>query len=149
MPKGKKKCKSCGEFVGNRVSVCGCGNAFPKAKARKKAKPFFKERKSFVKRMLCGQKSENMNLDMMVATKVFDDFDNDISFLSSVSPPFKMEHGIRYLLTEDGNKYLTRKKLEFDYEPPEIIKITEHKEKSGEDKTIQKNKTLRDFLNNE
>ena len=149
MPRGKKECKSCGEHVGARTPTCSCGYVFPKAKAKKKAKPFFKERKEFIKRMLAGGRSENIQLDMMTVTKIFEAFDNNIKFLSRVSPPFKLKGSIKYFLTEDGKKYLSKKKREFDYIPPEEIKIIDHKKKVGEDIKTNKTKTLRQFLNNE
>jgi len=149
MPRGKKECKECGEFLGARASSCHCGYVFPKPKPKKKAKPFFKERKDFVKRMLSGGKSDSMSLDLMVATKIFEDFDNDVDFLNSVAPPFKLNNSIRYLLSKDGIKYLKRKKLEFDYIPPDTIEIIEHEDKAGEDIILVKHKTLREFLNNE
>ena len=149
MPRGKKECKSCGELVGSRAPTCSCGYIFPKARPKKKAKPFFKERKNFIKRMLSGAKSDNMALDLKVATKIFDDFDNDIEFLNSVAPPFKLDNNIRYLRSKDGSKYLKRKKLDFDYIPPDIVEIVEHEDKAGKDIILAKNKTLREFLNNE
>lgn len=149
MPRGRKKCKSCGEFVGSRVPTCSCGYVFPKAKPKKKAKPFFKERKEFVKRMLQGGKSENLQLDMMVVTKIFELFDNNLEFLNNVSPPFVLDKSIKFFLTEDGKKYLDKKKMEFDYIPPEVEKIVDLNEKIGEDISTNKIKTLRQFLNNE
>ena len=117
MPRGKKKCGNCGEFVGSRVQECSCGFVFGKPKPKKKAKPFFKERKDFVKRMLGGEKSDSMQLDMMTSTKVFELFDNDINFLSKVKPPFKLKGSIRYFLTEDGKKYLNKKKESLPFLP--------------------------------
>lgn len=36
MPKGKKNCPSCKNFVGNRLQVCGCGYVFQKKTKVKK-----------------------------------------------------------------------------------------------------------------
>jgi len=149
VPRGRKKCKSCGEFVGSRVPTCSCGYVFPKAKPKKKAKPFFKERKEFIKRMLSGNKSENLQLDMMVVTKIFESFDNNVNFLNNVPPPFALDKSIKFFLTEDGKKYLSKKKLEFDYIPKKVDKIVDCNEKMGKDVETNKNKTLRQFLNNE
>ncbi len=149
MPRGKKKCGNCGEFVGSRIQQCSCGFVFDKPKPKKKAKPFFKERKSFIKRMLNGGKSSSLQLDMMVVTKIFDKFDNNIEFLNSVSPPFALDGSIKYFLTGDGMKYLSKKKLEFDYIPSEAEKIVDLDIKMGKDIVTEKPKTLIEFLNNE
>jgi hypothetical protein len=149
MPRGRKQCKDCAEFVGARASACDCGYVFPKPKPKKKAKPFFKERRDFVKRMLNGGKQENIQLDMMTVTKIFELFNNDTEFLSSVPPPFQLKGSIKYFLTKDGREYLKKKKLEYDYRPPERRKIKEYKNKVGEDILIQKKKTLTKFLNDE
>jgi hypothetical protein len=151
MPRGKKKCNSCGDFVGARLQVCHCGHIFsePKAKTKKTPKPFFKERKEFIKRMLDGERSDCMKLDMMTATKIFQDFDNNLDFLTKVKPPFKLNKSIKYFLTKDGQNYLLKKKQEFDYVPPEQESVIDHEEKVGEDLLTNRTQTLRDFLNNE
>jgi len=99
--------------------------------------------------MLQGGKSENLQLDMMVVTKIFELFDNNLEFLNNVSPPFVLDKSIKFFLTEDGKKYLDKKKMEFDYIPPEVEKIVDLNEKIGEDISTNKIKTLRQFLNNE
>jgi hypothetical protein len=151
MPKGKKKCNSCGDFVGARLKVCHCGHIFSEAKVKTKKppKPFFKERKAFIKRMLDGERSDCMKIDMMTATKIFQDFDNDLDFLASVKPPFKLNKSIKYFLTKDGQNYLQKKKKEFDYIPEKEEGIVDLGEKAGQDTFENKTLTLRDFLNNE
>jgi len=149
MPRGKKQCEDCGNFVGSRIQQCSCGFIFKKPKPKKKAKPFFKERKAFIKRMLNGGKSHSVQLDMMVVTKIFDKFDNNIVFLNSVSPPFVLEGSIKFFLTKDGMKYLSKKKLEFDYIPADAEKIVDLNIKMGDDTVTNKPKTLIEFLNNE
>lgn len=86
---------------------------------------------------------------MMVVTKIFELFDNNIDFLKSVPPPFALEKSIKFFLTEDGKKYLYKKKLEFDYIPKKEEKIVDCNEKIGKDIETNKKKTLRQFLNNE
>lgn len=149
MPRGKKQCPSCEVFVGSRLSACDCGYLFPESKQKKNPKPFFKERKEFIKRMLCGERSDCMKIDMMTATKIFQDFDNDLDFLSKVGPPFKFNKSIKYLLTKDGKKYLLQKKKEFDFIPEKAEKIIDHNKKTGRDSITKKQKTLTEFLNDE
>ena len=111
MPRGKKICPSCKSIVGARASVCECGHKFLPAK-KKKTKPFFAERREFVKRMLAGSKAENWQMEMHTATKVFD-------FLCKVKPPFIFKNSIKFFLTKDGREYLEKKYKEFNYKPPE------------------------------
>jgi hypothetical protein len=150
MPKGKKQCPSCNSLLTVRALLCTCGHTFEKGKTKKKEKkPFFAERKEFIKRMLDGGRSKDMTLDMITATKVFATFDNNIDFLGKVKPPFKLDGSIRYFLTAEGKEYLRKKKLEFDYKPKNTEKIVDHLEKIGDDIVTSKPRTLRDFLNNE
>ena len=86
---------------------------------------------------------------MMVVTKIFESFDNNVNFLNNVPPPFTLDKSIKFFLTEDGKKYLSKKKLEFDYIPKKVDKIVDCNEKMGKDVETNKNKTLRQFLNNE
>jgi hypothetical protein len=146
MPKGKKSCPECDLLSAASLKVCSCGHIFKKRLPKKKASPFFKERRGFIKRMLDGDKSIDYRLDMMTATKVFKIFNNDLDFLSKVKAPFKLEGSIKYFLTADGMKYLKKKKLEFDYKPKNSEKMVAHRHKMGEDIKIEKRKTLRDFL---
>ena len=146
MPRGKKTCPSCKSIVGARVSVCDCGHKFLPTK-KKQAKPFFTERREFVKRMLAGSKASDWRMEMHTATKVFEQFKNDVDFLSKVKPPFVFKNTIKYFLTKDGKEYLEKKYKEFNYKPPEKDKFVDTKEKFGEDILSKKKKTLRDFLN--
>lgn len=152
MPRGKKQCSSCHSYLSVRASQCNCGFLFEKTKAKtktKEKKPFFAERKDFIKRMLDGGKSKDMMLDMITATKIFAYFENNIDFLGRVKPPFKLDGSIRYFLTAEGKEYLRKKKLEFDYKPKNNEKIVDHLEKIGDDIATSKPRTLRDFLNDE
>ena len=145
MPRGKKSCPSCDALLGARVKICDCGHEFL-AKAKKQPKPFFKERKQFLKRMLGGLKPINYVFEMSTVTKIFTQFNNDLEFLSKVKPPFELKGTIKYFLTQDGREYLSKKHKEFYYKPPEKDKFVDTKEKSGEDTLENKKKTLRDFL---
>lgn len=148
MPRGKKECPKCKQLIGARASKCNhCGEVFSATKPKKQAKPFFRERKQFVIRMLDGEKSEDMSMDMMVATQVFKWFDNDIEFLSKVKPPFKFKNSIRYLRSKDGRKYLEKKHREYLYLPKNQEDFVEQIDKIGEDIVQPKIRTLRDFLN--
>lgn len=146
MPRGKKSCPQCSSSCSVRAASCSCGHVFEKKSTLKKKPTFFQERKDFIKRMLNGHKSLDYKLDMMTATKVFKEFDNDVDFLSKVKPPFKLDSSIKYFLTKDGMEYLKKKKLEFYYKPKNYEKIVDHQKKIGEDRVIEKRKTLRDFL---
>ena len=146
MPKGKKTCPECDALSAASLKVCSCGHVFKKKLSKKKSSPFFKERREFIKRMLGGAKSIDYRLDMMTVTKVFKMFNNDLDFLSKVKAPFKLEGSIKYFLTKDGIAYLKRKKLEFEYKPKNYEKMVDHKDKVGEDRRIEKPKTLRNFL---
>tara|TARA_R110000765_G_scaffold213348_2_gene318447 strand:- start:1701 stop:2150 length:450 start_codon:yes stop_codon:yes gene_type:complete len=147
MPRGKKSCPSCNSLLGARTSVCDCGHKFT-AKPKKEAKPYFKERREFLKRMLGGSKPTNYVFEMHTVTKIFEQFDNDVEFLSKVKPPFELKETIKYFLTHNGKEFLNKKHREFYYKLPEKDKFVDTKEKSGEDTLENKNKkkTLRDFL---
>jgi len=145
MPRGKKSCPSCKSLLGARTSVCGCGHKFI-VKPKKTAKPHFKERKDFLKRMLANSKPDNYVFEMHTVTKIFEWFWNDLDFLSKVKPPFELKGTIKYFLTKDGREYLIKKHKEFYYKPPEKDKFVDTKEKVGEDIIETKTKTLRDFL---
>jgi len=145
MPRGLKKCPDCKTFVGARTPECSCGHIFKK-KPKKQPKPFFKERKEFVKRMLGGKKPIDHRLDMMVVTKIFAAFENDLDFLGKVKPPFELNGSIKYFLTKDGKEYLLKKYREFNYKVPEADKYIDTKEKVGEDTHEGKSNTLRGFL---
>jgi len=146
MPRGKKTCPSCKAIVGARASSCECGHKFLPAK-KKQTKPFFVERREFVKRMLAGSKAKDWRMEMHTATKVFEHFKNDLDFLSKVKPPFVFKNTIKFFLTKEGREYLEKKYKEFNYKPPEKDKFVDTKEKFGEDIVSKKKKTLRDFLN--
>jgi len=144
MPRGKRTCPECNSLCSVRSLSCSCGHLFQK-KVRKKP-TLFQERKDFIKRMLNGDKPSDYRLDMMVATKIFKEFKDSIDFLEKVKPPFKLNGSIKYFLTKEGIDYLRKKKLEFEYKPKNSEKIVDHKKKTGEDRVIEKRKTLRDFL---
>lgn len=146
MPRGKKTCPSCQAIVGARASLCECGHKFLPSK-KKQTKPFFTERREFVKRMLAGSKATDWRMEMHTATRVFEQFKNDTDFLSKVKPPFVFKNTIKYFLTKDGKEYLQKKHKEFYYKPPEKDKFVDTGVKSGEDIIRKKTKTLRDFLN--
>ena len=109
----------------------------PKKTAKKKPKPFFKERRAFIQRMLGGGKSDNFALDMKAATDIFEKYKNDIDFLSKVKPPFKFEGSLKWLITNDGFKYLESKYKEFYYKPKSIDLLIDLGEKVGEDLIIE------------
>tara|TARA_R110000751_G_scaffold21754_1_gene62072 strand:+ start:902 stop:1345 length:444 start_codon:yes stop_codon:yes gene_type:complete len=145
MPRGKKTCPSCETLVGARTSACDCGHRFA-SKPKKTAKPYFKERKAFLKRVLGNSKPSNWVFEMHTVTKIFEQFDNDLDFLSKVKPPFTLEGTIKYFLTQDGKEHLRKKYKEFHFKPPEKDKFVDTKEKVGEDIMENTTKTLRDFL---
>ncbi len=118
-------------------------------KPKKQAKPFFKERKEFIKRLLDGKKSSNLALDMMTATKIFEKFDNDVDFLSKVKPLFKMDGSIKWFLTFDGMKFLDLKYKEFKYKPKKSEIMIDFEDKFGNDYVEYKPRTIRQFLDNE
>ena len=148
MPRGKKECPKCKELIGARAASCKhCGEVFRETKPKKQPKPFVKERKEFIKRMLDGEKSTNIGMDMAVATEVFKLFDNNIDFLSKVKPPFKLKGTIIYLRSQSGREYLTKKYREFLYRPKNHEDFVDEKKKTGEDIVQPKIRTLREFLN--
>lgn len=149
MPRGQKKCPSCQVFVGSRASSClECSHIFKKV-SKKTPKPFFKERKAFIKRMLGGGKSSSVALDMGIVTEIFDKFKDNIPFITSVKPPFKMSESIVYLKSRAGINYLDKKLLEYNYNPENKEEIIDSGEKVGEDSGVKRKQTLRNFLNDE
>ena len=145
MPRGKKSCPSCDSLLGARTRTCDCGYKFA-PKPKKTAKPHFKERKAFLKRVLGDSKPSSWVFEMHTVTKIFEQFDNDLDFLSKVKPPFELKGSIKYFLTQDGKEYLRKKYKEFCFKPPEKDKFIDTKEKAGEDIMENTTKTLRDFL---
>ena len=99
--------------------------------------------------MLNNGKSQDYRLDMMTATKIFEQFDNNIDFLGKVKPPFKLNGTIKYFLTPEGKDYLRKKKLEFDFKPQNFEKCIDHFEKVGDDILVKPRQTLRKFLDDE
>jgi hypothetical protein len=149
MPRGKKTCPSCNALVGARVGLCDCGHKFSPAK-KKKPKPFFSARKNFIKRMLGESKALDWRMEMHTVTKVFEQFvdcEKDLEFLEKVKPPFVFKNTIKFFLTKEGREYLTKKRKEFYYKPPDKDKYLDTKEKVGQDILENKKKTLKDFLN--
>lgn len=119
------------------------------AKPKKQPKPFFKERRAFISRILENTKPSNYALEMQAVTKIFELFDNDIDFLSKVKMPFKMNGSIKWLLTSEGIDYMNKKYKEFNFKPKEAPKIIDSGQKFGEDIYMKNKQTLRGFLNDE
>ena len=97
--------------------------------------------------MLVNSKPTNYFFEMHTVTKIFEQFNNDLDFLSKVKAPFELKGTIKYFLTQDGREYLSKKHKEFYYKPPEKDKFVDMEVKVGEDILEKKKKTLRDFLN--
>lgn len=146
MPRGKRQCPKCSALCSTRSHECECGFSFKNQKKPTKKPTYFQEKKDFVRRMLNGDQSISVKLDMITAAKVFKRFENDVDFLLKVKPPFKLEGSIKYFLTKDGLAYLSKKHKEFHYKPKNSEKMVDYKIKTGEDRMIEKRKTLRDFL---
>lgn len=146
MPRGKRTCPKCSTLCSTRSHECECGFSFKNQKKSPKKPTYYKEKIDFVKRMLGGQRSISAKLDMITAAKVFKRFENDVDFLLKVKPPFKLDGTIKYFLSSDGLAYLDKKYKEFHYKPKNSEKMVDHKLKVGEDRVIEKRKTLRDFL---
>jgi hypothetical protein len=148
MKRRKKRCKSCKYLNEPEAQSCGsCGKKIKEGKPSKQAKPFARERKEFIIRMLDGKRPEVFALEMMAATKIFEIFLGHEDFLSKVAAPFPLKGSIKYLITEDGIGYLNKKKTEFYFKPKELDKIIDFKDKVGEDTLKKKTLTLREFLN--
>lgn len=104
---------------------------------------FFKERKSFISRMIKSGTKIHYGKEQKFAKQIFDEW--PIDFLNKVKPPFEM-NSLCWFITKDGKKYLKLKLLEFNYKP-ERAEIIEGAEKIGEDWNGQtKRKSLRNFL---
>lgn len=146
MPRGKRQCPKCSSLCSTRSHECECGFSFKDYKKPRKKPSFFKERQQFIRRMLNDKASSDYKLDMIAATKIFKRFKNDVDFLLKVKAPFNLNGSIKYFLTKDGLDYLDKKYREFHYKPKNSEKIVDHGVKIGEDKLIEKRKTLRDFL---
>ena len=147
MPRGKRECPKCSALCSTRSHLCDdCGFSFKNQKKSIKKPTYFKERQQFIRKMLNDNPSNEYKVDMVAATKIFKRFENDVDFLLKVKPPFKLDGSIKYFLTSDGLGYLDRKYREFNYKPKNSEKMVDHKFKFGEDRLIEKRKTLRDFL---
>ena len=116
------------------------------AAKRKTPKPFFKERKDFLRRCL-GEKIKNYTAEMTAVTKIFERFDNDIDFLNKVKPPSFLKDSLLWFLTEEGNKFLKKKHKKFYYKLEEFSLPVNLGEKFGEDVIEKKQQTIRSFLN--
>jgi hypothetical protein len=146
MPRGKRTCPKCSALCSTRSRECECGFSFKNQKKIAKQPSYFEERRQFIRSMLNDQPSSDYKKDMVAATKLFKHFENDVDFLLKVKPPFRFQGSIIYLLTKEGLEYLSKKQKEFHYKPKNSEKMVDHKFKIGEDRLIEKRKTLRDFL---
>jgi hypothetical protein len=84
---------------------------------------------------------------MKVVTNIFSHFENDLDFLSKVSPPSWLRGSLRFFITNKGMDFLDKKYLEFKYKVREPEKCVDTGEKSGDDLISRRIPTLRDFLN--
>lgn len=110
-----------------------------------KQKKFHREKLAFIKKMLPDTKV-NFPREMAAAKKIFDHFENDVDFLLSVKPPFKLKDSILYLISEKGIQYLELKRKEFYFKPKEVENHFESGEKCGDDVQSSRTQTLRQFL---
>lgn len=114
--------------------------------AKKQPKPFFKERREFLKRILGGKIDTSYTAEMVFVTRIFELMENDLEFLSKIKPPSFLKGSLAWFLSPDGKKFLNFKRKEFHFKVEKSENEVEFGEKFGEDVYEEKPKTLRQFL---
>lgn len=105
-------------------------------------------KRDFLRRMLRINGDYSVSkLDMIVIHEIFSWYPEDIDFMEKVSSPPFVINNILWFKTEDGKKYLHKKKLEFYFKIPEREKAVDLGEKFGDDVLDRKPRTTREFLN--
>jgi hypothetical protein len=115
---------------------------------KKPSKHKITSKRDFLRRMLRIKGDYSISkLDMIVIHEIFSWYPEDIDFMEKVSaPPFPINN-ILWFKTEDGKKYLHKKKLEFYFKIPKYEKPVDTGEKFGDDVLERKPRTTREFLN--
>ena len=157
MPRGKKQCPSCEDFVATRASCCGCGHIFTKKKdsGSKKAKPKTAKPKiskiDILKRLVEDPKN-NKRFFYAREMKMLNDLVDlySLEFMNVVNLGRRFE-SLAYFTHSKVKEKLDRRFREFNY-VTDKSRYPEYNlgEKSGEDRFIKRKKrTVKDFLEEE
>lgn len=157
MPRGKKQCPSCEDFVATRASCCGCGHIFTKKKdgESKKVKPKTTKPKiskiDILKRLVEDPKN-NKSFFYAREMKMLNDLVDlySLEFMNVVNLGRKFE-SLSYFKHSKVKEKLDRRFREFNY-VTDKSRYPEYNlgEKSGEDRFVKrKKKTVKDFLEEE
>jgi len=157
MPRGKKQCPSCEDFVATRASCCGCGHIFTKKKVgeSKKAKPKTAKPKiskiDILKRLVEDPKN-NKRFFYAREMKMLNDLVDlySLEFMNVVNLGKRFE-SLAYFKHSKVKEKLDRRFREFNY-VTDKSRYPEYNlgEKSGEDRFIKRKKrTVKDFLEEE
>ena len=144
MPRGKKQCPLCKEFVGIRTSKCSCGYVFVKAKKEKKLNKFH-ILSSLVK--IPEKNKRPFYLKEFKMMKVLAER-YSLEFLSVVDFGKKFD-SLAYIVSPKLRETMDKKWRAFNYKF-DNDKYEEYTigDKIGQDKEIKKQiKTTKDFLN--
>ena len=144
MPRGKKQCPSCKEFIGSRASSCGCGFVFKKTAPKKKFNKF-----ELLSRLV-DIPDKNKRLFYLKEFKMMKILTErySLEFVSVVNFGRKFD-SLAYLVSPKLKGTLDQKWRAFNYKFDKS-KYVEYNigEKVGDDKLIEKkNKNIKDFLN--
>jgi hypothetical protein len=150
MPRGKKQCPSCKDFLGVRVSSCLCGYVFPKKEAKKKEVSKSKINKRSMLSRLVEIPDKNKRFFYAREMKMLNDLcaRYSESFMMIVSFDKKFD-SLAYLVSPKLRGVLDQKFRAFNY-VVDKDKYPEYNfgQKAGKDITITRTKkTTKDFLN--
>ena len=157
MPRGKKQCPSCEDFVATRASCCGCGHIFTKKKVgeSKKAKPKTGKPKiskiDILKRLVEDPKN-NKRFFYAREMKMLNDLVDlySLEFMNVVNLGRRFE-SLAYFKHSKVKEKLDKRFREFNY-VTDKSRYPEYNlgEKSGEDRFVKRKKrTVKDFLEEE
>lgn len=142
MPLGKKECPSCGVFAGTRTVICKCGHKFV---AKTKSKKINKH--TILKRIVL-RPEKDVRLFFMREMKILNSLCDrySLEFMNIVNFG-KQFDSLAYLASPKLKETMDQKFRAFNY----VVDSSRYPtynigEKFGEDKEINKTKTIRDFL---
>ena len=145
MPRGKKECPCCSEFVAARASSCKCGHIFKYKKKKSSIVP----KKEILYRLVDVPAKGKNNFyarEFKLLNILIDRY--SVEFMNVVTFNKKFD-SLSYLVSEKLKETLDKKFRSFNYKSdPSRYDVYTLGEKTGEDAVVTKNKkTIKQFLN--
>ncbi len=145
MPRGKKECPCCSEFVAARASSCKCGHIF---KCKKKKSSIVPKKEILYRLVDVPAKGKNnfYAREFKLLNILIDRY--SVEFMNVVTFNKKFD-SLSYLVSEKLKETLDKKFRSFNYKSdPSRYDVYTLGEKTGEDAVVTKNKkTIKQFLN--